>query len=163
MNDFRLSLSLLACFALNGCAKTNSPGNVTNEDFRPIVEKEIEAAIRGYFGGFTTSTCENVSPVSKFIRDDMIFVTEKDIFTIPIEDYEHGLRERICSWARHTGVINSIKVDVLGRDVGVEAWLYDDTVFLKSGETSRTKGSVLMTLVRDGEGWKITSAMQIAD
>lgn len=89
----------------------------------------------------------------------MIYVTDKDIFTIPLKDYEQGVQDRACNWISHTGGIDSIKVEALSRDVGVAAWLYHDDVVRKSGETIRTKGSVMMTLVRHQDSWKITSTM----
>ena len=156
-------LSLICCVAFSADAEPQTPTQAMSKDLQSRVEAEIASTIRQYFDGFTTSTCEDVSPVLKFVRDNMMYVTNTEIMVVPIEDYEQGLRYRTCSWTSHSGQIDSIKVDVLSPDIGVAAWIYHDHVLLKSGETSNTKGSVLMTLVRQADAWKITSSIQITD
>jgi hypothetical protein len=109
--------------------------------------------------GFSAAKCNDVSTVSKFARDGMIYVTKGGVFTVPLADYEQGLRDRVCGWVSHSGVVDSVTVDALSRDVAVAAWTYHDEAELKSGEIKRYKGSTLMTLVRSSDGWKITSTM----
>jgi len=109
--------------------------------------------------GFSAAKCTDVSTVSQFVRDKMIYVTANDVFIVSLTDYEQGLRDRVCGWVKHTGTVDSVTVDVLSQDVAVAAWLYHDEVKLNSGETRRYKGSTLMTLIRVANGWKITSTM----
>lgn len=154
------SLSVLGCLILLGCTGEGRPHSRTaSEDFRPIVEREVKATIHEYMAGFSAAKCNDVSPVSKFARDGMIYVTNGDVYTVPLADYEQGLRDRVCGWVSHSGVVDSVTVDGLSRDVAVAAWTYHDEVKLKSGEIRRYKGTTLMTLVRFPEGWKITSTM----
>jgi ketosteroid isomerase-like protein len=153
-------LSLLGCLALLGCTETDRPhSRIASEDFRPIVQSEVGATIHDYMAGFSAAKCNDVSTVSKFARDGMIYVMKDDVFTIPLADYEQGLRDRVCSWESHAGVVDSVTVDALSRDIAVAAWTYHDEAKLKSGEIKRYKGSALMTLVRSADGWKITSTM----
>ncbi len=160
MKTSKTLLGLLGCLALMGCSGAVRPQTrETPDDFRQVVEEEINATIHAYMAGFSAAKCNDVSPVSKFVRDGMIFVTESDVFTIPLAEYEQGLRDRVCSWVNHTGVVDSVTVDALSRDVAVAAWLYHDEVKLDSGEIRRYRGSSLMTLVRSVNGWKITSTM----
>jgi ketosteroid isomerase-like protein len=160
MKSGRLCLSLLGCLVLIGCTKTVRPhSQFVSEDFRPIVESEVRATIHDYMAAFSAAKCNDVSMVSKFARDGMIYVMKDGVFTIPLADYEQGLRDRVCGWVSHSGVVDSVTVDPLSRDVAVAAWIYHDEVKLKSGEIKRYKGSALMTLVRSSDGWKITSTM----
>ena len=153
-------LSLLGCLALLGCMEAVRPQSRTaSKDFRQIVETEVKETIHDYMAGFSAAKCDDVSTVSKFARDGMIFVTKGDVFRVPLADYEQGLRERVCGWVSHSGVVDSVTVDALSRDVAVAAWLYHDEVKLKSVEIKRYKGSALMTLVHSSNGWKITSTM----
>jgi hypothetical protein len=153
-------LGLFGCLALTGCAEAvRSHPQTASDDFRQSVDREVKATIHDYMAGFSTAKCDDVSTVSKFVRDEMIYVTESSVFTVPLADYEQGLRDRVCGWTSHSGVVDSVTVDALSRDVAVAAWLYHDEVRLNSGEIRRYKGSTLMTLVRSVDGWKITSTM----
>jgi ketosteroid isomerase-like protein len=109
--------------------------------------------------GHTAARCDDVTPVSRLVKDGMIFVTASKIVAVPLAQTEQELRDMVCRWESHTGTVDSVTVDVLGRDIAVAAWLYHDQVKLKSGEIKRYKGSALMTLVRSVDGWKITSTM----
>jgi hypothetical protein len=153
-------LCLLACLALVGCTQAVRSGalDVSNAS-RLRVEKEVTAVIHGYMAGYTTARCDDVTPVSKFVRDQMIYVTSTEVIRVPFADTERELRDMICGRASHAGTVDSVTVDVLSPDVAVAAWLYHDEVKLKSGEIKRSKGSALMTLVRSPDGWKITSTM----
>jgi hypothetical protein len=154
-------LSLLVvylCFAVTGYSQ-KSP--VKTSDFQSVVEKEVESTVRSFLAGFSTAKCDDVSSVSTFVRDNMIYVVEKDIYTVTLADYEQGVRDRACKWVSHSGVVESVVVDALSRDTAVAAWLYHDEVKSKSGEIKKTRGSVLMTLIRSGNGWKITSTMSL--
>jgi hypothetical protein len=160
----QLRVRLLGCIALIGCTKADPPhSRPAPDDFRQIVEREVKATIHDYMAGFSAAKCTDVSTVSKFVRDGMIFVTEGNVFTIPLPEYEQGLRDRVCSWRSHTGVVDSVAVDPLTPDIAVAAWLYHDEVTLNSGESRRYKGSVLMTLVRSVDGWKISSTMSVTE
>lgn len=151
---------LLGCLGLMGCAEVfRSHPQTVSDDVRQSIDREVKATIHDYMAGFSTAKCDDVSTVSKFVRDEMIYVTETDVFTVPSTDYEQGLRDRVCGWTSHSGVVDSVTVDVLSRDVAVAAWLYHDEVKLNSGEIRRYRGSTLMTLVRSLDGWKITSTM----
>lgn len=130
-------------------------------DFQSVVKKEVESTIRSFLAGFSKSTCEDVTPVSKLVRDNMIYVVAKDIYTISLADYEQGVRDRACKWISHSGEVESVVVDALTKDSAVAAWLYHDEVKLKSGEIKKVRGSVLMTLIRSPKGWKITSTMSM--
>lgn len=153
-------LGLLGCLTVMGCSSAvqTQPREIT-ADSRQAVEKEVKATIHDFMAGFSAAKCTDVSAVSKFVRDGMIYVTNSDVFTIPLSDYEQGLRDRVCSWVSHTGFVDSVTVDALSRDVAVAAWRFHDEVKLNSGEMRRYKGSTLMTLVRSEDGWKITSTM----
>ena len=151
---------LLVCLALLGCSDADRPQpRPASDDSRQVVEREIEATIRAFMAGFSAAKCTDVSTVSQFVRDKMIYVTANDVFIVSLTDYEQGLRDRVCGWVKHTGTVDSVTVDVLSQDVAVAAWLYHDEVKLNSGETRRYKGSTLMTLIRVANGWKITSTM----
>ncbi len=109
--------------------------------------------------GFSSAKCNDVSTVSRFVRDSMLYVTEQDVFTVSLADYEQGLRERVCGWVSHTGAVDSVTVDALSQDVAVAGWRYHDEVKLTSGEVRRYSGSTLMTLIRSPRGWQISSTM----
>jgi ketosteroid isomerase-like protein len=160
MTSGKPCLSLLGCLVLLGCTENvRSQSQLVSEDFRQIVESEVSATIYDYMAAFSAAKCNDVSMVSRFARDGMIYVMKDGVFTIPLADYEQGLRDRVCGWVSHSGVVDSVTVDPLSRDVAVAAWTYHDEVKLKSGEIKRYKGSTLMTLVRSADGWKITSTM----
>ncbi len=160
MKSGKPCLSLLGCLALLGCTETvRAQSQSVPEDFRQVVEREVSATIHDFMAGFSAAKCDDVSTVSKFARDGMIYVMKDGFFIIPLADYEQGLRDRVCGWVSHSGVVDSVTVDPLSRDVAVAAWMYHDEVKLKSGEIKRYKGSTLMTLVRSSDGWKITSTM----
>ncbi len=153
-------LCVLGCLSLTGCAEADRPHSPQEQgDYRSVVDREVATTIREFMAGFSAATCDDVTAVSRFIRDGMIFVNESDVFTVSLADYEQGLRDRVCDWKSHAGVVDSITVDALSRDVAVAAWRYHDEVRLDSGELQRYKGSTLMTLVRSGDGWKISSTM----
>lgn len=153
-------LGLLGCLALMGCAHEVRPqAREIPDEVRQAIEEEVAATIRAFMAGFSAAKCEDVSTVSRFVRNEMIYVSKEAVFTVPLADYEQGLRERVCGWASHAGVVDSVTVDALSRDVAVAAWQYHDEVQLKSGETRHFKGSTLMTLVRSANGWKISSTM----
>jgi ketosteroid isomerase-like protein len=157
-------LGLVGSLAMMSCTQgIRSRTPEAPEDFRPIVKQEVAATIHAYMAGFSAAKCEDVRTVSKFVRDDMIYVAKSDVFTIPLADYEQGLRDRVCTWVSHSGVVDSVTVDALSRDVAVAAWLYHDEVKLISGEIQRYRGSTLMTLVRTADGWKISSTMSTQD
>jgi len=120
---------------------------------------EVTAVIHGYMAGYSTARCDDVTPVSRFVRDGTIVVTASKVVSVPLADTEQEVRDMVCGWTSHTGTVDSVTVDVLSRDVAVAAWLYHDEVKLKTGEIKRYKGSALMTLVRSVDGWKITSTM----
>ena len=156
--------AFLACLVLIGCTEAPRPhSQEVLDDFRPLVEKEVATTIREFMAGFSSAKCDDVTTVSRFVRDGMIYATKGNVFTIPLADYEQGLRDRVCSWTSHSGVVDSLTVDALSRNVAVAAWLYHDEAKLKTGETQRYKGSTLMTLVRSSDGWKITSTMSIQE
>lgn len=146
------------CFAVTGYSQNSQ---VKNADFQSVVKKEVESTIRSFLAGFGTAKCDDVTPVSKFVRDNMIYVVAKDIYTVSLADYEQGVRDRACKWVSHSGEVESVVVDALSRDTAVAAWLYHDEVKSKSGEIKKTRGSVLMTLIKSDKGWKITSTMSL--
>ena len=154
MKIFWVSLILSFCFVVTGHAQ-KSQGKTG--DFQTVVKKEVESAVRSFFAGFGTAKCDDVTPVTKFIRDNPIYVAEKDIYTITHAEYEEGVRERVCGWTSHLGVVDSIVVDPLSKDIAVAAWVYHDEIKLKSGEIKKARGSGLMTFVRSTTGWKMTS------
>lgn len=155
-----MCLCLFGCLAVVGCTHAVRPHSQEVPDAsRSIVEREVAAVIHGYMAGFTAARCDDVTPVSKFVRDRMIFVTKSKVVWVPLADTERELRDMVCGWVSHAGTVDSVTVDVLSPDVAVAAWLYHDEVKLKSGEIKRYKGSALMTLVRSVDGWKITSTM----
>lgn len=155
-----MCLCMLSCCVLAGCNRALQPeAQEVRSDFHPTVEKEVAAVIRAYMAGHSTARCNDVTPVSKFVRDGMIFVTKSEIRSIPLTATERDLKDMVCGWDSHAGIVDSVVVDALSRDIAVAAWLYHDEVRLKSGEIKRYKGSALMTLVRSAEGWKITSTM----
>lgn len=151
-------LAISLCFAATGYAQKPQ---AKTPDFHSAVKKEVESTVRSFFAGFGAIKCADVTPVSKFVRDNMIYVVAKDIYTVPLADYEKGLRDRACGWVSHSGEVESVVVDVLNKDTAVAAWLYHDEVKSKSGEIKKTRGSVLMTLIRSAKGWKITSTMSM--
>ena len=160
MKTGAIYLGLLACLVVGGCsreAQRQSPA--VAEDFHKLVQDEVTATIHAFMAGFSAAKCSDVSTVSKLVRDNMIYATANDIFTVSLSDYEQGLRERACGWVSHTGVVDSVTVDALSRDIAAAAWKYHDEVKLKSGEIKRYKGITLMTLVRSVNGWVITSTM----
>ncbi len=152
------SLAISLCFTAT--AYSQKP-KVKTADFQDVVKKEVESTIRSFFAGFGTAKCDDVTPVSKFVRDNMIYVVDKDIYTVSLADYEQGLRDRVCNWVSHSGEIESVVVDALSKDTAVAAWLYHDEVKSKSGEIKKVRGSVLMTLIRSAKGWKITSTLSL--
>ena len=152
-------LTVSVCFVSTGYSQ--KPENKAAADFQTVVKKEVESTIRSFMAGFGKATCEDVTPVSKFVRDSMIYVVAKDIYTVSLADYEQGLRDRACAWISHSGVVDSVVVDALNRNTAVAAWLYHDEVKSKTGEIKKVRGSVLMTLIRSGESWKITSTMSL--
>lgn len=161
--DFDMKIILLSsilafCLVVAGYAQ--KPQGKTG-DFQNVVKKEVESTIRSFLAGFGKAKCEDVTPVSKFVRDHMIYVVAKDIYTLSLADYEQGVRDRACKWVSHAGVVESVVVDALTRDTAVAAWMYHDEVTSKSGEIKKTRGSVLMTLIRSGKRWKITSTMSL--
>jgi len=151
-------LALSLCFAATGYSQKSQ---AKTSDFQSDVKKEVDSTIRAYLAGFGAAKCDDVTPVSKFVRDNMIYVLAKDIYTVSLADYEQGVRDRACKWISHSGEVESVVVDVLSRENAVAAWLYHDEVKLKSGEIKKTRGSVLMTLIRTAKGWKITSTMSL--
>lgn len=155
-----LCLYLIGCVAVAGCAHNSHarPQEVT-EDIRSTVTREVTTAIHGYMAGFTAARCDDVTPVSRFVADGMIFATSSKVVRVPLADEEQELRDMVCGWASHTGKVDSVTVDVLSPHIAVAAWLYHDEVTLNSGETKQYRGSALMTLVRSADGWKITSTM----
>lgn len=155
-----LGLYLIGCFGVVGCSQNNHarPHEIT-DDIRSTVTREVTSVIHGYMAGFTAARCDDVTPVSKFVADGMLFATSSKIVHVPLADTEQELRDMVCGWASHTGTVDSVVVDVLSPHIAVAAWLYHDEVTLKSGETKQYKGSALMTLVHSVDGWKITSTM----
>lgn len=154
MKSLLASLAISLCIALTGYSQKPP---VKTADFQTAVKKEVEATIRSFMAGFSIAKCDDVTPVTRFVRDKMIYVGEKDIYTVSFADYEQGVRDRVCGWVSHSGVVESVVVDALSKDVAVAAWLFQDEFKLKSGEIKKVKGSVLMTLVKSADGWKITS------
>lgn len=143
-----------------GCTPALRPHSQQVTDAsRSIVEREVTAVIRSYMAGYTAARCEDVTPVTKLVRDPMMYVTASKVVWVPLAEEERELREMVCGWVSHSGTVDSVTVDVLSPDVAVAGWLYHDEVKLKSGEIKRYKGSALMTLVRSGDGWKIAATM----
>jgi hypothetical protein len=155
----------LFCFlAVIGCTQAaRARPHEAQDDFRPTVEREVSSVIRNYMAGYDAARCDDVTPVSKLVRDSMIYVTKSEIIAVPLAATERELRDTVCGRVSHTGIVDSIVVDALSRDIAVAAWLYHDEVKLKSGETKRSRGSALMTLIRSADGWKITSTMAAYD
>ena len=152
---------ILWCVAVTSYSQSvPSKSPLKTPDFQSVVKNEVETTIRSYMSGFSSAKCNNVTPVSKFVRDDMIYVGSNYIYTISLSEYEEGLRELVCGWVSHSGTVDSIVVEALSMDVAVAAWLYHDEYKLKSGKVEKVKGSVLMTLVRSPDGWKITATKQ---
>lgn len=165
MNLRTTCLFVVCCIALTGCTTGRlSTQPETQGDFHHLVESEVRATISAFMNGFSSSTCEDVSPVTKHVRDQMIDVDSGGVTTISHHVYEQGLKGMICDWSSHTGIVDRIVVDALSRDVAVAAWTYRDEVKMKSGKTQQYNGSALMTLVRLEDGWKITSTSnQLSD
>jgi hypothetical protein len=151
-----LWLCLFSCFAVVGCT-THS--QTLPDASRLIVEREVTAVIHGYMAGYTAARCDDVTPVSKFVRDRMLDVTASKVVWVPLAETERETRDMVCSWVSHSGTVDSVTVDVLSPDVAVAGWLYHDEVKFKTGEIKRYKGSALMTLVRSADGWKIAATM----
>ena len=126
---------------------------------RVNVEREVTAVIHAYKSGHTAARCNDVTPVSKLVKDGMIFVTASKVVAITLAQTERELRTMVCGWASHTGTVDSVTVDVLDQNIAVAAWLYHGEEKLKSGEIKRYKGSALITFVRSSDGWKISSTM----
>jgi len=147
---------LFSCFAVVGCT-THS--QTLPDASRLIVEREVTAVIHGYMAGYTATRCDDVTPVSKFVRDRMLYVTANKVVWVPLAETERETRDMVCSWVSHSGTVDSVTVDVLSPDVAVAGWLYHDEVKFKTGEIKRYKGSALMTLVRSADGWKIAATM----
>jgi ketosteroid isomerase-like protein len=155
-----LWLCFFCCLVVVGCTQAvRSDSPEVSDASRSLVEKEVTAVIHSYMAGYNTARCDDVTPVMKFVRDRMIYVTKSEIVWVPMTDTERELRNMVCGRVSHSGTVDSVTVDVLSPDVAVAAWLYHDEVKLKSGEIKRSKGSALMTLVRSVDGWKITSTM----
>ena len=154
MKKILACLIISLCFAITGYSQKS---HSKPADFQSIVKKEVETTIRSFMAGFSIAKCNDVTPVSRFVRDNMIYVAEHGIYTISLADYEQGVRDRVCGWVSHSGTVDSVVVDALSKDAAVAAWLYHDEFKLKSGEIKKVKGSVVMTLVRSANGWKITS------
>lgn len=151
MNLHRCFVTFTACALLPACA--SSKGLVGND------RAEVTAVIHGYMAGYTKARCDDGTPVSRFVSDGTIVVTASKIVAVPLAQTEKEVRDMACTWTRHSGVVDSVVVDVLSRDVAVAAWLYHDEVTLKTGEIKHYKGSALMTLVRSLDGWKIAATM----
>jgi hypothetical protein len=158
MKKLLVPLVLSFCFSTTGFSQDS---RAKAADLQSGVKTEVESTVRSFLAGFGSIKCDDVTPVSKFVRENMIYVCAKDIYTLTLADYEQGLRDRACGWVSHTGEIESVVVDVLSKDTAVAAWLYHDEVKSKSGEIKKTRGSVLMTLIRSAKGWKITSTMSM--
>jgi len=153
-----LVLALASCLSLAGYADGGEHNKgAAPTDSQAEVQREVEGTVRSFLSGFALATCTDPTPVSKFARDPMLYVLEKDVVTVSLQDYEEGVRSRACSWTSHTGGVDSVVVDALSRDIAVAAWTYHDEIQLKTGEALKTTGAVLMTLVRTADGWKITS------
>lgn len=153
-------LFFFCCLAVVGHGHARRPGpQEVTDNIRTTVAREVENVIRGYMAGYTAARCDDVTPVSKYVRDGMLFATSTKVVRVPLADTEQELRDMVCKWVSHTGTVDSVTVDVLRPDVAVAGWLYHDEVKFKSGETKRYKGSALMTLVRSADGWKITATM----
>jgi len=164
MSSGRGYLFVLGSLIAVGCTHPLRPGpEEVPHDIRAAVEREVTAVIHSYMAGYTAARCDDVTPVSRLVKDGMIYVTANKIVAVPLAQTEQELRDMVCLWERHTGTVDSVTVDVLDQDIAVAAWLYHDQVKLKSGEIKHYKGSALMTLVRSADGWKITSTMAAYD
>ena len=155
-----MCLCLFGCLAIVGCSHAVRPHSQQVTDAsRSIVEKEVAAVIHSYMAGYTAARCDDVTPVSKLVRDRMMYVTASKVVWVPLAETERETRDMVCGWVSHSGTVDSVTVDVLSPDIAVAGWLYHDEVKLKSGEIKRYKGSALMTLVRSVDGWKIAATM----
>lgn len=155
-----MCLCLFGCLAMVGCTHAvRQPSQQVTDASRSIVEREVAAVIHSYMAGYTAARCDDVTPVSRLVRDGMMYVTASKVVRVPLAETERETRDMVCGWVSHSGIVDSVTVDVLSPDVAVAGWLYHDQVKLKSGEIKRYKGSALMTLVRSVDGWKIVATM----
>lgn len=150
-------LAMVATFSITGCAYPDAVSRNTAPDFQSSVKREVEATVRDFFDGFGKATCTDGRPVSKHVRNPMMFVLKDDIYEIPWDEHEKGVRDLACTWKKHGGVVKSVIVEPFGPDAAVAAWTYRDDIILKSGESRNSNGAVLMTLLKTQSGWLITS------
>lgn len=143
---------------MGGCLHSASTSQARPTlEIQTEVQLEVKRTIRAFFGGFGVATCTDGSAASQFVRDPSIYVDDTEVFPVSLSDFEGGVRARACKWRSHVGGVDSIVVDALSHDVAMADWTYHDDIMLNTGERRRTKGAVLMTLVRSASAWKITS------
>ena len=83
MRNLATWLGLCGCLAIVGCSpKESAHAGAAPEEFRHSVETEVTATIHAFMAGFSAAKCDDVSTVSKYIRDGMIYVTASDVFTV---------------------------------------------------------------------------------
>ena len=152
-----LVLAMLTAISTAGCASPDAFSRSDAPDFQASVKSEVEATVRDFFDGFRKASCTDGRPVSKHVRDPMMFVLKDDIYVIPRAEHEKGVRDLACTWQKHDGVVKTVIVEPLGPNAAVAAWTYRDDIVLKSGELRNSNGAVLMTLVKASSGWLITS------
>lgn len=135
----------------------STPGAALAQINSESVSQEVKVAVTDFLKGFDTVTCENGSPVSRYARDQTIYVDDAAIYRVSLADYDREIRQRACRWKKHEAAIDEIVVDVHAPNVATAAWTWHDTVTRKDGSVRRAKGAVLQTWVKDAAGWKIAA------
>jgi hypothetical protein len=122
------------------------------------VEAEVTQTIRDFFAGFGRASCTDGSAVSQFASDSSVYVDDTELYVVGLAEYEAGVRERACKWRSHGGGVDSVRVRALSAGAAMAAWTYHDDILLNTGERRRTRGAVLMTLVKRDSVWRITAS-----
>ena len=150
-------LSAVSLALISGSAAAQQTG------FERQVEQEVTAAVHAFFNGFSSATCENGDPVSSLAKDNTIYVMETDIYRIPHEEYEQGVRQRACNWTKHDGGLERVVVEAHAPNVATAAWIFQDIITRKDGSVRPSKGAVMQTWVKEADGWKIAATKSSED
>jgi hypothetical protein len=122
------------------------------------VQAEVTQTIHDFFAGFGLATCSDGTAVSRFASNPTLYVDDTELIDVSLPDYDAGVRQRACNWRSHGGGVDSVRVSAFSPSAAMVAWTYHDDIVLTTGLRRQTRGAVLMTLVKEGDAWKITSS-----
>jgi hypothetical protein len=151
-------MSIGALVLISGCGQ--APGHRANgfdQAAKLKVMTDVTNAVRAFFAGMATATCDNVEPVARFAKDGTVYVLEDEVVSLSLADYEEGVKSLTCGWTKQEGSVDSVVVTPLAPDAATSAWTYHETRTQKDGAIIRSKGAVLQTWINDGESWKIAA------